>query len=130
MSMIADMKKYLNDNGVTTSIYLSSMPTEGECVVLYQYTGQPPLIGAKLERPGLQVKAQYSDYETAIAKIEEIAQVLDALGNEYENNGEAVTINDTMYQRVIPAQSASSLGWNENNQIEIVQNYYVTKEMK
>jgi len=130
MSMIADVKKYLNDNGVTTPIYLSYIPAEGECIALYQYTGQPPLLKANLERPGLQVKAMYTDYETAISKIEEIASVLNTLGNEFNDTGEAVTINGTLYQRIQPAQSATSLGWNEGNQIEIVQNFYVTKEIK
>lgn len=85
------------------------------------------MLQAGLERPGLQVIASYENYETAITAVEEIANILTVVGNEYFDTGEAVTINGTLYQRITPVQSAFSLGWNENKQIEIVQNFYITK---
>ena len=129
MSMITDVKQYLTDEGITETIYLGYMPVAGGTALL-QVEGETPLISAELERPGLQVQAQNADYETAMASVESIGEVLNQLGNEHKDMGDAVTINGTMYLRILPKGSAESLGKNDNGQFEIVQNFIVTKEMK
>lgn len=127
MSMIGDIRQYLMSTGVTIPMILSHMPDEGECVALYQYAGKGQMILAGLEQPGLQVKARYSDYETAMDAVAQIANIIVQIGDEYSDMDGSETINGKIYHRVLPVASAFSLGWNENEQVEIVQNFYVTK---
>jgi len=129
MSMLADIKKYLVDNGFSETIKLSAMEDNYSGIALYQYAGQEPMYFAGIERPGLQVKARYSSYETAMSHLKTIEGILLGLGDEYNDTGEYAELNGTKYHRIVATGSAESLGWNQGNKkVDVIQNFYVMKE--
>ena len=126
MSMIKDMKTYLVSKGVSTPIFLGSIPDgEAECIGLYRYAGKAPLNDAQIERAGMQVRSRHVSYEEAIANARLICGMLWEIGDEVRGSGEMTEIDGTKYARVLPVQSAVALGAESNDYVEVVQSFEV-----
>ena len=131
MSMPKDIKTYLAGQGVTDEIYIGYMPDRGapdQCVALYAYAGQPPLISAELRIPGLQVRVRAASggYSEASDLIESIAGILKQVGDEVNEGAGSQAINGTTYHRIIPVQEPFELGQDDSERYTLVQNFYVT----
>ena len=125
MSMIKDIKTYLTNKGISTPIFLGSIPEgETDCIGLYRYAGKPPLKEAGIERVGLQVRCRAGKYEDAIANCKMVCSSLWEIGDE-ETIGDLVEIDGIKYARVHPKQSAYSLGSDVDGVCEVVQNFEV-----
>lgn len=128
MSLVKDIKSYLVSKGISTPIYLGEIPdSPDEVIGLFQYAGQGPLVGADIERPGLQVRVRGS-YETAITNIYAISEILSEVGNEVNGTlPEGITIDSTLYLRIASVQSPFPLAYDSKERKEFVQNFYITR---
>ncbi|MEX1376500.1 MAG: minor capsid protein [Eubacteriales bacterium] len=125
MSMIKDMKTYLVSKGVSTPIFLGSIPDgETECIGLYRYAGKAPLYDAKMDRAGMQVRCRHENYEEATANARLVCSMLWEIGDEANESGEMKEIDGTKYARVLPVQSAAPLA-TEGEYVEVVQSFEV-----
>jgi hypothetical protein len=106
----------VNDDGVTTAIYIGSEPsTPDECVTLYNTSGdEPPSPKYLLDHPGLQVRSRANSYETAYTNI---LQVFDLLVGRA-----AFTKNTTRYTGIIALTNIFDLGQDENRRRILVCN--------
>ena len=80
---------------------------------------------AGVERIGLQVRSRAQEYEEALSNIIMAAAFLSEIGDE-ETDGGILDIDGAKYARVYPAQGAYSLGSNEADTYELVQNFEVS----
>ena len=125
MSMIKDVKTLLISKGVSTTIYLGLIPdSTAECIGLYRYAGQPPILPADIERIGLQVRCRAETYEEALLNSKLVCSILSEVGDE-DTDGGVIEIDGTKYIRIVPMQSGFSSGGDGETYEEIVQNFGV-----
>lgn len=102
---LADIKEYLTAQGITETIYSSSLPNDVlPAICLYEYSGERPDTLVNIYKPRLQVKVQVerTAYETGRALIAEIEGYLQGLSNhELSNN---YIIQSFMVTGTIPLQ--------------------------
>ena len=132
MSMVKDIAEMLAGAGfgtVSSSIFYSDLPdTPDNVICLFEYAGETPLPNEPLDRPGLQVRVRNKAHEAARTVAQNIQNLLMRVGYpEDPVYFDGVTLNDTKYLRIFPAQGINPLGKDARNRVEMTQNFYVTK---
>lgn len=122
--ILDDIATYLQAGGVGTigtDLFKGELPPDPDnCVAIYEYAGQPPLVSVNIDRPGLQVRVRNQGYAQARAKIEQVYLLLHALAN--------TTLSGERYLIIRAVQSPFSMGRDSNNLLELVQNFIIMKE--
>jgi hypothetical protein len=93
------------------------MPAEPDKVVsLFEYPGMAPLVGSDMDRPHFQVRVRGDawGYEEARALLAAVQGVLHGFTGE---------VGGVYYPGISALSSPLSLGFDQNNRPEIVQNY-------
>lgn len=130
--MLKDIGQYLQDRGVGRvgkDIFQSLLPDSPiECMVLYEYQGRPGNQIARTETPGLQVCARTKRYPDGYTKLRKAHNALKEIGFEDGELPEGALINGIRYFRVQPAMSGIIQDRDENGNLLLKRNYYITKE--
>lgn len=130
MSMIQDIKSYLTDKGIDETIYLGNMPDAPDCAVcLYEDEGQEDIAYTELKRLGLSVlcRCGTGDYEMGYGLLESVHSILNEVGNEMLDKGEAVEINSKLYFRILANGSGCIFDKDERGRITFRRGYIVVR---
>lgn len=127
--MIADMKEFLTDYGISYSIFLGNMPPEPDnCIALFEYAGLQPEDGYT-KTPALQILLRTTSYPDGYAQMDAASNALEAIGLETGSLPGGVEINGTVYLRAYSTASGiNPLGKDENGCHIMSKNFYIVKE--
>jgi hypothetical protein len=124
--LLDDIASYLASEGigvVGTDLFKGQIPDSPDnCVAIFEYAGQRPETthdNATFEHPGLQVRVRNLNYANGRQKIHDVFEVLHGLCN--------TNLSSTFYLSIFAIQSPESIGRDENDRVEFVQNFAVTK---
>lgn len=132
MSVVKDIADFLETSGigtVGTDIFCADMPDLPDTLIcLYEYAGEAPMLSETVDRPGLQVRARGTVYETVRANLQSVQDLLMRVGDTNDAvYFDGVKINSKDYLRIVPAQGIISLGKDDKNRTELAQNFYIVK---
>lgn len=119
--MLASIKLYLEQQGITGDIRLGSMPDQPDnCIALFEYAGSPPDLHWLGEYPGLQVRVRDTSYPAGRARIEEVIRVLHGLHEQ--------TLGGVRYLLFKARGSPEVLKRDASDRIEFFVNFEIMKE--
>lgn len=120
--MLASISSYLQDSGISTTIYEGNMPDSPDtCIALFEYAGSPPDLHWNGEYPGLQVRSRAKAYATAKSNITEAIQKLHGVHE--------VTMSGTRYLLIKARGSPEIFQRDESNRVELFVNFEIIKEV-
>ena len=121
-----DMAGYLQTAGVgtvDTDIFKGHMPdTAANCIALYQYAGEPPLLVGSIENPRLTVRVRNTSYDAGQKKARDVLKALHTLNEQ--------TISAHRYLYVRAAGSIAQLGRDHEGRALFTIDFIVTKELE
>ena len=130
MTLLTDIATQLQADGhgiVGTTVFIGRMPDSPDnCLAVYEYTGQSPLMThddplPHIERPRFQVKVRNTGYANGRAAIEALYKDLAILRN--------ATLTSANYLWVQPLQQPFYLRRDDNERVEFVVNFECMKAL-
>lgn len=105
----------------TVDIFIGFMPDKPDnCVVLFEYAGNPPDLHWDGRYPGLQVRVRNKSYLNGRGKIESVITALHGVSE--------TLMGTTRYLLIRAKQDPQGLGRDSNGRNEWVVNFSVMKE--
>ena len=83
--ILEDIKRVLENNGLT-NIFIGRMPPSPDnCIALFSYLGRLPELKHNYDRPSFQVQTRGIDYQDAEQRANTVFSLLHALSTTYIN---------------------------------------------
>lgn len=121
-----DIATYLQTAGIGTvgsSIFIGQMPdAPTNCIALYQYGGEPPLVVGGIENPRLTVRVRNATYLNGQNKARDVLKALHTLNEQ--------TISAHRYLYIRAAGSIAQLGRDHEGRSLFTVDFIVTKELE
>lgn len=130
MNLIYDMACHLQAQGAGTigrDLFLSRFPASAPdgAISLYEYAGEPVnRMDRKFASLRLQVICRAPDYDVALVKAQQVAEILQHIGNT-DLGVPALEINGTRYFQLFALQYPFPLKDDEQDRMYFAQNYCV-----
>lgn len=123
--MIAEIKTYLEQNGVTDTIYLGFLPaTPDTAIALFETAGMPPDPKSQYSTLGIQVHVRAKQYNTARTLIYSIYNKLQSFATSYTTQ----TMSGTHIVQILAVQNPYAIGRDDIDRPQFTQNYIIEYE--
>lgn len=123
--MISEIKTYLEQSGITETIYLGFLPaTPDTAIAIFETAGMPPDPKLQYSTLGIQIHVRARQYSTARTLIYAIYNKLQSFATSYTLQ----TISGIHVVQVLAVQNPYAIGRDDIDRPQFTQNYIIEYE--